>query len=317
VSTNKSAKGNPFSQIMTRASATPVASEITTIGKLVDISQVSPNPQQIRQIFDQTALEELAADIKVRGILEPLIVREKAPEQYEIVAGERRYRAAQLAELKQLPVIVRQFDDRETRFAMLAENLQRQDLDPADEQRFFRELMEQYNLSQAEIAKLINKSRGYVQNRIEGNLQSMQATQDGKLTWQVSKLENSQSAADAAATDPDGKLTWQVSKLENSQSAADAAATDPDGKLTWQVSKLENSQSDVGVTAHPPVKKFNPGGFKRFSQTLDNALVWIKETPDLKAVEQIEQNIVEMREKLVELEQEVSRVKASKEKTDE
>jgi ParB/RepB/Spo0J family partition protein len=140
---------------------------------IVKLVQLVPNFRQVRQHFDEKALGELAADIKARGILEPLIVREVAeePGTYEIIAGERRYRAAQMAELEEVPVIVRTMDDREARFTMLAENVQRQDLDPRDEQRFFSELQNELNLSQTEIAKLINRSVSYVSRVMSGNHQ--------------------------------------------------------------------------------------------------------------------------------------------------
>src|SRR5438309_1949828 len=102
---------------------------------LVVIEEIESNPFQVRQVFDEEALEELAADIKERGILEPLIVRQRKEDGfYEIIAGERRYRAAQIAGLTEVPVIVREMSEKDARFAMLAENLQRQDLDPHDEQ---------------------------------------------------------------------------------------------------------------------------------------------------------------------------------------
>lgn len=141
---------------------------------VVKLTQLAPNFLQVRQHFDEEALAELGEDIKVHGILEPLIVRETEPGTYEIIAGERRYRAAQQVGLTEVPVIVRQMDDRAARFAMLAENIQRQDLDPRDEQRFFQTLQAEYNLSVRDIAKLISKSKGYVENRLEGKLQEMQ-----------------------------------------------------------------------------------------------------------------------------------------------
>lgn len=159
---------------------------------MVKIAQLVPNFLQVRQYFDEAALVELAEDIKARGILEPLIVRQAEPGTYEIIAGERRYRAAQQAGLVEVPVIVRQMDDREVRFAMLAENLQRQDLDPRDEQRFFQTLQTEYNLSIRDIAKLINKSKGYVENRLEGKLLEMI-----ERPSQGQKLEISHSVASA------------------------------------------------------------------------------------------------------------------------
>lgn len=168
----------------------------------VPIVEVVPNPKQVRQIFDDEKEQELAADIKERGVLEPLLVRKDSQDKYEIIAGERRYRAAQLAGLTELPVIVKNIDDQEARFMQLAENLQRQDLDPRDEKSFFETLMAEYNLTQEEIAKLINKSRGYVSKRLSGSLKIMQPETElfeadseisNNMLHESSKLKKSQS----------------------------------------------------------------------------------------------------------------------------
>jgi ParB family chromosome partitioning protein len=143
---------------------------------IVPITDLIQNSQQVRQIFNEETLQELADDIRERGILEPLIVREKEPGIYEIIAGERRYRAAQIAGLTELPVIVREMSDKEARFAMLVENIQREELSDVDEQRFFRQLQDEYNLSITDIAKLINKSQRYVARRLNGELVSFQRT---------------------------------------------------------------------------------------------------------------------------------------------
>jgi ParB/RepB/Spo0J family partition protein len=143
---------------------------------IVPITDLIQNSQQVRQIFNEETLQELADDIRERGILEPLIVREKEPGIYEIIAGERRYRAAQIAGLTELPVIVREMSDKEARFAMLVENIQREELSDVDEQRFFRQLQDEYNLSITDIAKLINKSQRYVARRLTGELVSFQRT---------------------------------------------------------------------------------------------------------------------------------------------
>ncbi|NWJ98931.1 MAG: ParB/RepB/Spo0J family partition protein [Chloroflexi bacterium] len=141
---------------------------------VVPITDLIQNSQQVRQVFNEETLQELADDIRERGILEPLIVREKEPGIYEIIAGERRYRAAQIAGLTELPVIVREMSDKEARFAMLVENIQREELSEVDEQRFFRQLQDEYNLSITEIAKLISKSQRYVARRLDGELVSLQ-----------------------------------------------------------------------------------------------------------------------------------------------
>jgi len=170
---------------------------------VVPISQLVPNILQVRQHFDLDALQELADDIKARGILEPLLVREAEPGSYEIIAGERRYRAAQVAGLVEVPVIVRQMDDKEAQFTMLAENLQRADLDPLDEQRFFQTLQREYNLSYSDIAKLINKSKGYVQNRLEGRIQAL----DENRSSQLQLSDNSQSGVNVVTSSTSTKRT--------------------------------------------------------------------------------------------------------------
>lgn len=141
---------------------------------VVPISDVVRNKNQVRQYFDPEALEELSRDIAVRGILEPLIVRLDENGNYEIIAGERRFRAAQQAGLTELPVIVREMDDEEARLVMLVENIQRQDLDPKDEQAFYLILQNDFNLSIPEIAGIVHKSSSYIKRRLYNELESLQ-----------------------------------------------------------------------------------------------------------------------------------------------
>lgn len=140
----------------------------------VPLGRIRPNPFQVRQDFDspeaQQALEELAEDIRQRDILEPLVVRlvlEGEQEFYEIIAGERRYRAARLAGKTTLPVIVKtNWTDRDARLASLSENLQRRNLSLVEEVQFFLALENEYNYSARKIGELINKSESYVSRRL-------------------------------------------------------------------------------------------------------------------------------------------------------
>lgn len=203
---DKPKRGGSFKSIATRqgvmlgsgnlSSLASVASTKRLEGAIIlSLTDLVPNFFQVRQHFDQEALDELAEDIKERGILEPLLVRETEEGTFEIIAGERRYRAAQAAGLTEVPVIVRQMNDKEAQFATLAENLQRQDLDPKDEQRYFQQLQGEYNLSYAEIAKLINKSKGYVQNRLEGRIQKLQTNENNRSSQlQLSEISQSSQA---------------------------------------------------------------------------------------------------------------------------
>ena len=126
------------------------------------LSELIPNAQQPRTVFEDAALEELASSIAEKGVLQPLLVRPKG-KGYEIVAGERRFRAAKLAGLTEVPVVVRDLDDRETLEIALIENLQRENLNPLEEARAFQGLLE-LGLTQEQLAKTLGKGRSTIAN---------------------------------------------------------------------------------------------------------------------------------------------------------
>ena len=130
------------------------------------LSEIEPNRDQPRKQFDPAALQELADSIKAHGVLQPLLVRPQAGGGYQLVAGERRFRAARLAGLTEVPVVVREMDDRETAAVTLIENLQRQDLNPLEEAAGYRQLMQQFGLTQEETADAVHKSRPAVTNAL-------------------------------------------------------------------------------------------------------------------------------------------------------
>jgi ParB family transcriptional regulator, chromosome partitioning protein len=129
----------------------------------IPISALSPHPHQPRRRFDQAALEELAESIATRGILQPIVVRPHG-HGYQIVAGERRWRAAQRAQLHEVPVVVRDFDDGETLQIAIIENIQRQDLNAIEEAQAFDRLMHEFGHTQEVLAKVVHKSRSHVAN---------------------------------------------------------------------------------------------------------------------------------------------------------
>ncbi len=129
----------------------------------IDIMKIEPNKKQPRKKFERENLEELADSIKEIGIIQPLIVT-KDGEFYKIVAGERRYRAARIAGVDKIPVIVRKYDELEALQAALIENIQREDLDPIDEAMTYKRFNEEFSLSQEEIAKKVGKNRSTVSN---------------------------------------------------------------------------------------------------------------------------------------------------------
>lgn len=132
-------------------------------GTYVKITKVEPNREQPRKNFDEDALQELADSIKQYGIVEPLIVQDRTT-YYEIIAGERRWRAAKLAGLKEVPVIVRNYTEQEIVEISLIENIQREDLNPIEEAQAYRRLLTEFNLKQDEVAERVSKSRTAVTN---------------------------------------------------------------------------------------------------------------------------------------------------------
>ncbi|WP_444965360.1 ParB/RepB/Spo0J family partition protein [Pediococcus pentosaceus] len=134
--------------------------------QMIDITKIYPNPFQPRHIFDKDRLEELAKSIKKSGIYQPLILRQPiaALERYEIIAGERRYRASMLAGLEQVPAIIRNFSDEATMEAAIIENLQREDLSPLEEAEAYQAMIKELNLTQAQVSERLGKSRPYIAN---------------------------------------------------------------------------------------------------------------------------------------------------------
>lgn len=137
-------------------------------GKTVSLRlvEVAPNPDQPRRYFKEDELAELAASIEKHGILQPLLVRPMLDGSYQIVAGERRWRAARMAGLTEVPVVIRELSDRETAELALIENLQREDLNPMEEALGYQRLMNEYDMTQEGVATAVDKSRPAVANAL-------------------------------------------------------------------------------------------------------------------------------------------------------
>ena len=131
--------------------------------KLVNITKVEPNREQPRKNFDEDALDELAESIKQFGLLQPILVQDKST-YYEIIAGERRWRAAKKAGLKEIPVIIKNLTEQEIVEISLIENIQREDLNPIEEAQAYKRLLTEFNLKQDEVAERVSKSRTAVTN---------------------------------------------------------------------------------------------------------------------------------------------------------
>ena len=141
-------------------------SQEKTAYQLLPIYKVEPNPDQPRQDFDEVELQALADSIAEHGVIQPLTVREMSTGYYQIIAGERRWRAARIANLSEVPAIIVEADDRKVKELALIENLQRQDLNPVEEALGYHSLMEEYGLTQDDAAKRVGKSRPAVANAL-------------------------------------------------------------------------------------------------------------------------------------------------------
>ena len=137
-----------------------------TADRMVPIERIVPNPDQPRRTFTTEQLEELADSIRMKGVIQPLIVRvdPQNAENYQIVAGERRWRASQLAQLHELPVVVRDYDDTEVLEVAIIENIQRADLNPIEEAAGYRQLMFKFGHTQEKLSEALGKSRSHIAN---------------------------------------------------------------------------------------------------------------------------------------------------------
>lgn len=164
----------------------------------VGVAEMDPHPEQPRRHFDENALSDLAASIAAKGVLQPIVVRPMAG-RYQIVAGERRWRAAQRAGLTQVPVIVRQFNDGETLEVALLENIQRQDLNAIEEAEGYRRLIGDYGHSAEALGRLVHKSRSHVANLLR-LLDLPEPVRDAVATGEISM---GHARAIATADDPE------------------------------------------------------------------------------------------------------------------
>ena len=161
---------NALGETKTKKEAVAKAkSEATTEEKepqtLVKITKVEPNREQPRKNFDEDALQELADSIKQFGLLQPILVQDRK-DYYEIIAGERRWRAAKLAGLKEVPVVIKDYSPQEIMEVALIENIQREDLNPVEEAKAYQNLIKEYNLKQEEVAERVSKSRSAITNSL-------------------------------------------------------------------------------------------------------------------------------------------------------
>lgn len=160
---NKSVKINQTEKVLQSLENSDVQVESKSGEQMININKVEPNRDQPRKKFEEDALMELSDSIKQFGVLQPLIVR-KRKDYYEIIAGERRWRAAKMAGIKEIPVIIKDYTEQEIIEIGLIENIQRENLNPIEEAAAYKRLLEEFNLKQDEVAERVSKSRTAVTN---------------------------------------------------------------------------------------------------------------------------------------------------------
>lgn len=161
----KKGLGKGLDSLITKKVSETASTENVSRETFLNINKVEPNPNQPRKRFNEDKLQELADSIKVHGIIQPLVVQ-KENDRYIIIAGERRWRAARLAGVKEVPVVIRDFTEQELYEVALIENIQRQDLDPIEEANAYSNLIKEHHLTQDEVAERVSKSRVAITNSL-------------------------------------------------------------------------------------------------------------------------------------------------------
>lgn len=246
----KKALGKGLGSLMGTAEAETAALEPDSTLK---ISQIVPNKDQPRKLFKEAELSELSDSIKQNGILQPLLVRKKGT-KYEIVAGERRYQAAKLAGLEEVPVIIKDISDAEVFKLALIENLQRADLSPLEEARGYKQLIKERSLTQDEVAKLVSKSRSAVTNTLrllDLPEEVQQFVEDGLITAGHAR-------AILAVPNPEGRLRLAQKVVDEKLSV----------RQTENLAPLFSVNEETVVRKREPL----PPSFKRAARTLRVAL---------------------------------------------
>lgn len=258
----KNGLGKGLDSLITDKVGKPAAPKATTSSEknvdavLMNINKIEPNREQPRKKFDEDALLELSENIKQYGILQPLLVQERE-DFYEIIAGERRWRAAKLAGLKEVPVIVKKLTEQEIMEISLIENIQREDLNPIEEALAYKRLLTEFNLKQDEVAERVSKSRTAVTNamrllKLDDKVQQMVI--DEMLTTGHARallgIENPEKQYATAQKIFDEKLSVRdteklVKNLQNEKKVSDEEPKKIDPKLIAIYKDLEEQMKVI------------------------------------------------------------------------
>ena len=212
--------------------------------KTVAVADLEPSPFQPRHTFDEEALRDLVESVKTKGVIQPLIVRKHAG-KYEIIGGERRWRAAQQAGLREVPVLVKDFSDKEAMEVALIENLQRQDLNALEEAEGYRRLMDEFSNTQEELAQAVGKSRSHVAN----TMRLLGLPQPVKTMLETGKLSSGHARALLTAKDPEALAQTVVARGLNVRQTEKLAQADGTPKKQKAAPKKSDRQIECDELA--------------------------------------------------------------------
>lgn len=223
--------------------AAPVNSGARSVNpdRMVPIEHVSRNPKNPRRSFDEGELQDLASSIRQHGIVQPVVVRPRGANQYEIIAGERRWRAAQLAGLIEIPVIVRDVDDRTALEIAIVENVQRSDLNPLEEALGYDQLIAEHGYTQNDLGEIIGKSRSHVAN----SLRLLKLPEPVRDMLAAGSLSAGHARALITTSDPASLARTIIAKGMSVRDAEKLAQNDIKAQSEPTVSKAEQKDSDT------------------------------------------------------------------------
>jgi len=258
--------GRGLSALLGEPTAAVAAGKDQGIGGVrhLPIEKLRPGRYQPRQRFTQESIDDLSQSIREKGILSPLLVRQLGEDSYEIIAGERRWRAAQAAQLHEVPVIIRTLDDREALELALIENLQREDLTALEEAEGYRRLMEEFAHTQEELAKVLGKSRSHVANmmRLLGLPEPVRRMlEQGELTAGHARalLTTADPVGLAQKVVSQGLTVRQTEKLAQGADEPKPASSRPKVEKDTDVVALERSLSNL-IGLHVTISSAAKGG---------------------------------------------------------
>ena len=203
----------------------------------VDVEKIIANPYQPRIEFDENKLQELANSIKEHGVIQPLVVTKKG-EKYELIAGERRLQASKLAKLREVPVIIKDIDEKEKLELAIIENIQRHNLNPIEEAKAYKRLVEEFKMSQEEVAKKMGKSRSVVANKLRLlglPIEAIKALRSGKIT------------------EGHAKVILAIKNLEKRRAFLELII-----KNGWTVRQAEDKVKEMSIRSQRRVVKIDP-----------------------------------------------------------